>query len=248
MANETARPIEAERNTPKDPRDHPAAPSGLPPLPYFPMLCRALGGATISLVVCYLEIHHSAPQPIPEARAGLRSTPVYVDCDQMCASIGVNRRTLHIALYCLAVWWRSEEMRSSAARAGREFLNQTHTLHGKVKPYSIVGTRDQKINQTFIIRRNFGRINQILTEASIDQWHEPAQQALHKYSVEDQPCAFTHTARELAEILEKASYLGVRNGWTEERKRAQSVIMKAIWERRKKSGRENNVFGDIEIR
>jgi hypothetical protein len=144
---------------------------------------------------------------------------------------------MHIALYCLCTWWRTEELRSSAARSGREFPNQTHTLHGKIKPYSIVGTRNQKINQTFIIRRNYGRINNILTQAHIDSWQEPTQQALHKYPVEDQPCASASSVRSLAEILEDAVRLGVRNGWTEERRRSQSEIMKGIWEVRKKSGR-----------
>ena len=41
MANQTDRPMEGERYAPKYPRDYPASPSGLQPLPYYPNLKRA---------------------------------------------------------------------------------------------------------------------------------------------------------------------------------------------------------------
>jgi hypothetical protein len=154
----------------------------------------------------------------------------------MCGALGVNRRTLHIALYCLGVWWRSEQLRGSAARAGREFSTSDHSRHGKLKPYSIVAARNQKINQTFAIRRNYGRINQILAQAGIDTWQQPASDQVNLYPVQSDISASASSAQDVVQYLEKAVLLGVRNGWTEERRKAQGEKMRQVWEMRKKSG------------
>lgn len=167
LANRTDRPIEGEGYAPKHRRDYPALPSGLPPLPYFPQLCRVLGGVTIAIVLTYLEIHHSAPESDSPASAGLRNPPIYLDCDQACMDLGVSRRTLHVSLCCISTWWRSEEERSRAARAGREFLNPDHTRYGRLKFYSATGAKTWRPGTIIRLRRNFGHLAKLLQNAGI---------------------------------------------------------------------------------
>ena len=205
------------------------------PLPYYPTLARALGGPTISIVFVYLEIHHPAPAPDLEATEGRKNPPVYVDCDAACEDLGVSRRTLHVALARLCAWWKSEEARSAAARSSREFFAPDHSRYGKIKPYSLVGSRYQLANQTFAIRRNLGKLRIILDNAGFQSTRKPNPVLSNTYTPESQVYASEGVTDTLPAILEKASKLGMRNGWTEERKRSQSEIMRSIWEIRKKS-------------
>jgi len=207
-----------------------------PPIPYYASLCKVLGGATLALVVTYLEIHHPPPNDATRTPAGPSSAPVFVGCDQICEAIGVNRRTLHIALYRMCVWWRNEEARSAALRSGREFLNADHSKFGKVKPYSIVGSRQFTNPQTLTFRRNYGRINQILTQAHIDGWHEPLHFLRNMEAGESDASASSSSLLMLPQIIQESLRIRVRNGWTEARREAQSAKMTEIWEMRKKSG------------
>jgi hypothetical protein len=67
MASRTDKPIEGERYKAKYPRDYPASPSGLPPLPYCPNLKRELRSVTAALVITY-------PSPSPAGRIGFLSS------------------------------------------------------------------------------------------------------------------------------------------------------------------------------
>lgn len=167
MTNRIDRSMEGERYTPKHQPDYPASPSRLSSLPYFPMLCRALGGVTISLVVCYLEIHHPAPILESEAPTGRNNAPVYLDCDAVCANLGVSLRTLHISLCCISTWWGSEEERSRAARAGREFLNPNHSRYGRWKFYSATGSKTWRPGTIIQLRRNFAHLDNLMQNAGI---------------------------------------------------------------------------------
>jgi len=131
------------------------------------MLCHALGGVTISLVVVYLEIHHKAKSDDSERPAGLKSTPVCVDCDQACRDLGISRRTLLVSLCCISTWWKSEEERSRAARAGREFLNPDHSRYGRLKFYSATGSKTWRPGTIIQLRRNFAHIENLLQNAGI---------------------------------------------------------------------------------
>jgi hypothetical protein len=73
MASQYGKPIEGERHTPKYPRDYPALPSGLQPLPFYPNLKRELRSVTGALVLTYLEIYHP---PSQDASGALLSAPV----------------------------------------------------------------------------------------------------------------------------------------------------------------------------
>ena len=136
MANQHGRPMEGERHTPKYPRDYPALPSGLQPLPYYPNLKRELRSVTGALVLTYLEIYHP---PSQDASGALLRAPVTLHLDQISEDLQISRRTLFTALCVLAARWGSEEARARAARAGREFLNPAHTINGQVKFYSVTG-------------------------------------------------------------------------------------------------------------
>jgi hypothetical protein len=167
MANQVDRAIARERCTSKHIDVFPALPPAPPRLPYFPVLSRALGGVTISLVVCYLEIHHPTPKAIPEAYGGLRNLSINLDCDQVCEDLGISRRTLHICLCCISTWWKSEEDRSRAARAGREFINPDHTRYGRLKFYSATGSKTWRPGTVIGLRRNSTHLENLLQSAGI---------------------------------------------------------------------------------
>jgi hypothetical protein len=244
MASQTDRPMEGERYTAKDPSDYPALPSGLVPLPYFPILCRALGGVTISIVLCYLEIHHSAPEPDLQAPARLRNPPIYLDCDRACFDLGVSRRTLDIALMCLGTWWKEETQRSAAARAGREFLCPSPSFHvrnnARIKPYAIVGSRQYADRRTLAIHRNYPRLAQIFVNAGITTLNQTPQPASLHCVTNDGTCASTSVTLSLSEVLESACGIapakhGIAWGWSPERKMAHSRRMAELWAERRKS-------------
>jgi hypothetical protein len=209
-------------------------------LPYHPRLSKTLGGATLALVVTYLEIHHPTPNDTSEAPTGRSNAPIFVSCDAMCLALGVNRRTLMIALYNLCTWWRSDQERSAASRSGREFLNPEHTRYGKVKPYSIVGRKSFTLPQSFHFYRNPPRLYQILTQSALDSIDQPTLKLANNYTLESATSASEDTARVMATIVEKAMMISVRNGWTEERRKVASEQKKAYHaakrERREKSG------------
>lgn len=206
------------------------------PLPYFPTLCRLLGGVTISIVLVYLEIHHSAPEPDPAtqpARAGLRIPPVYLDCDQACEDLGVSRRTLQAALESLGTWWKGEAQRSSASRAGRDFINTGRSFpastYTKIKPLAIVGSRKHNEPRTLAIHRNPERLHQILVDSGIiasHNWaHNPATYATK--GVTDTPAIV------LESLLGVSAKRGLAWGWSQERVLAQSARMTELWAKRR---------------
>jgi hypothetical protein len=91
MASQYGKPIEGERHTPKYPRDYPALPSGLQPLPFYPNLKRELRSVTGALVLTYLEIYYPPPQ---DASGALLSAPVTLHLDQISEDLQISRRTL----------------------------------------------------------------------------------------------------------------------------------------------------------
>ena len=211
-----------------------------PPIPYFPKLCRVLGGVTIAIVFTYLEIHHSPIERESDAKpahAGLRMPPVALDCDQACDDLGVARRTLHTALESLGVWWRLESQRSVAARSGRDFLNigrsfpaSTHML---VRPYAIVGKKDWNAARTLVIHRNQMRVEQILVNAGI-----VADPNCGPLSTTSRSGHSVHTA---PMILENVLGLepqkrGLAWGWSQERVKEHSARMTRLWAERREKG------------
>lgn len=147
------------------------------PIPYHARLAKTLHGPTLALVLTYLEIHHSTPQDSPDGRQTLANGPVIIDCDLVCADLGISRRTLHIALSCLGAWWKNEFERSRAARSGREFLNERHSLkptgHDPVKSYSVTGSKAYAFPRTLTIRRNPAKLANLMQIASIEHFNVP---------------------------------------------------------------------------
>lgn len=245
VANHTDRPMEGERHAPTSPRDCPASPSGLPPLPYFPSLCRVLGGVTISIVLTYLEIHHSAQEPDLMAPVRLRNPPAYLDCDRACEDLGVSRRTLHTALDGIGVWWGVEEKRSAASRAGRDFISLNPSFHvqakARIRPYAIVGSRAYNRIRTLAIHRNYPRIAQIFVQAGVTTLDQlPQSIQFHCANIEANPVS-SRSPYSLPDVLESACAIGRPRrvgadwGWTPERRTQQSERMKRKWAERRKS-------------
>jgi hypothetical protein len=258
MANHTDRPEDEERHAPTSPRDCPASPSGLPPLPYFPSLCRVLGGVTISIVVCYLEIHHSAPEPDLLAPARLRNPPIYLDCDCACEDLGVSRRTLHTALDGIGVWWGAEEQRSAASRAGRDFISLNPSFHvrakARIRPYAIVGSRAYNRTRTLAIHRNYPRVAQIFVQAGVTTLDQlPKSIQFHCANIKD-TSASSRSLDSLPGVLENALNLRRRRvgadwGWTLERRAEQSERMTRKWaERRKLASRATKTGNQDPVR
>jgi len=164
MAHGTDRPIEGEWYAPTHPRDYPVLPSGLPPLPYHPHLKRELRSVTAALVLTYLEIHHPAPRGPDGA---ILTTPVTLDLDAVAANLSVTSRTLLVNLSILCAWWPTEEARSRAARAGRDFLKPDHTRYGRWKFYSATGPKTWRPGTIIQLRRNFAHLSKLLQEAGI---------------------------------------------------------------------------------
>ena len=164
MANQSYRPMGGERHTPKYPRDYPALPSGLQPLPFYPNLKRELRSVTGALVLTYLEIYHP---PSQDASGTLLCAPVTLHLDKISEDLQISRRTLFTALCVLAARWGSEEARARAARAGREFLNPAHTINGRTKFYSVTGAIGYIPHTKVQLRRNFPLISYTLQNAGI---------------------------------------------------------------------------------
>ena len=164
MANQNGKPMEGERHSPKYPRDYPALPSGLQPLPFYPNLKRELRSVTGALVLTYLEIYYPPPQ---DASGALLSAPVTLHLDQISEDLQISRRTLFTAMCVLAARWGSEEACARAARAGREFLNPAHTINGQTKFYSVTGAIGYIPHTTVQLRRNFSLIAAMLQNAGI---------------------------------------------------------------------------------
>lgn len=208
-------------------------------LPYIPALCRVLGGVTISIVLVYLEIHHSPQEPetaAQPARTGLRMPPVSLDCDQACENLGVSRRTLHTALDSLGVWWKLESQRSGSARSGREFLRSSHSLDGgkldAIRPYSIVGTRQWNGPRTLAIHRNPSRLDQILVDAGLLN--------TIRCVTYDDTSRSTHLADSPLVIMENVLNLrpakgGIAWGWSQKRVKEHSERMTRLWAERREN-------------
>lgn len=141
------------------------------PIPYHAQLAKTLHGPTLALVLTYLEIHHPPPQDSPNDPHSLGNAPVMIDCDAVCADLGISRRTLHIALNCLGAWWNTEGERSRAVRGGREFINPNHSLgpagHDPLKIYSVTGRRAWSMPRTLTLRRNPSKLANVLNTAGI---------------------------------------------------------------------------------
>jgi hypothetical protein len=210
--------------------------TGFPPIPYFPQLCRVLGGVTISIVFVYLEIHHSPLGPDPDAqpaRAGLRTPSVTLDCDQACADLGVSRRTLHTALDALSVWWKHEGARSAAARSSRDFLRTSHSLDGgklePIRPYALVGSRKWTQARTLVIHRNLPRLDQIVSDAGLI-----TASRCTSYEDTSRPSSVVGS---LAGVLEiEPQKRGLAWGWSQERVREHSARMTRLWAERRQNG------------
>lgn len=216
--------------------------SKIDPLPYFPQLCRVLGGVTISIVLVYLEIHHSPPEPetaAQPARIGLRTPPVSLGCDQACEDLGVSRRTLHTALESLGTWWRVEASRSSAARSGRDFIHSGRSFpastHTAIRPYAIVGSRKHNQPRTLVIHRNPARLSQILVDAGL--------LTARNWAIESATYANEEVTNTVVGVLESALNLrspavGLAWGWSQERVKEHSERMTRLWaERREKAAK-----------
>jgi hypothetical protein len=144
------------------------------PLPYWASLAKVLHGPTLALVLTYLEFHHPAPQDTSEPHSRASEQPVVLDCDSVCADLGVSRRTLHIAFSCLGTCWSTEEERGRVARAGREFINPAHSLapqgHDPVKIYSFTGSkRYTSPARSLTLRRNHPKLTNVLAIAGLTQ-------------------------------------------------------------------------------
>src|SRR5579871_6379281 len=144
--------------------------SNLEPLPYFPNLRGELHGVTASLLFTYLEIHHPAPR---ETSGAILATPVTLDLDSVAADLQVSRRTLCVNLSVLCTWWPTELARSSAARAGREFINPNHSRYGRWKFYSATGSKTWRPGTIIQLRRNFSMIENLLRDAGISTLSVP---------------------------------------------------------------------------
>jgi hypothetical protein len=210
MASQYGKPIEGERHTPKYPRDYPALPSGLQPLPFYPNLKRELRSVTGALVLTYLEIYHP---PLQDASGALLSAPVTLHLDQISEDLQISRRTLFTALCVLAARWRSEEACARAARAGREFLNPAHTINGRTKFYSVTGAIGYLPHTTVQLRRNFPLISFMLQKAGITSLVHQAFIGIDHFKTLDAAANSAPTAHipaqkeSLSEILSRTSVL-----------------------------------------
>ncbi len=210
MVNQYGKPMEGERHTPKYPRDYPALPSGLLPLPFYPNLKRELRSVTGALVLTYLEIYHPPPQ---DASGALLREPVTLHLDQISEDLQISRRTLFTALCVLAARWGSEEARARAARAGREFLNPAHTINGKFKFYSITGAIGYIPHTIVQLHRNFSLISYTLKNAGITSLAQQDFIGIDRFKTLDAAAISAPTARALAqkeslsEILSRTSVL-----------------------------------------
>lgn len=141
------------------------------PIPFYGSLAKVLHGPTISIVLTYLEIHHPPAADGTGPSSSLSSTPILIDCDVISTTLGVSRRTLHVALVCLGTFWSTEAERVRAARVGREFLNPAHSLkptgHDPIKIYSFTGSRNYQQPRTLLFRRNYAKLVNVLTLAGL---------------------------------------------------------------------------------
>ena len=147
------------------------------PIPYHAQLAKTLHGPTLALVLTYLEIHHPIPQDSPDGPQTLGNAPVTIDCDLVCADLGISRRTLHIALNCLGCWFGKEAERVRAVRAGREFFNPNHSPpprgYGAIKIYSVTGPKEYTKPARLAIRRNISKLATILNSAGFTNMQIP---------------------------------------------------------------------------
>jgi hypothetical protein len=210
MANQIDRPMEGERYAPKYPRDYPAPPSSLPPVPYHPNLKRELRSVTAAMVLTYLEIYYPAPQ---DASGALLRTPVTLHLDQISEDLQISRRTLFTALCVLAARWGSEEARGRAARAGREFLNPAHTRNGQWKFYSVTGAIGYVPSTIVQLRRNFPLLSALLQKAGITSFTQQESISIDHFKTLDDaaisaPTVHIPAPKELlSEILLRSSVL-----------------------------------------
>jgi hypothetical protein len=166
MANKRHKSPIGERPQVFRPSEYIDEESTIDPLPLFPGIVRQLRGPTNAMVLTYLEMVHPAPQ---DSNGAYLTLPVTIDCDCAARDLQISRRTLHIALHCLATWFLTEERRGRAERAGRAFINESHSQQGTIKPYSIVGPSVIRLPHIVLkIKRNWPRINAIFHTAGLD--------------------------------------------------------------------------------
>jgi hypothetical protein len=224
MANQYGKPMEGERHTPKYPRDYPASPSGLQPLPFYPNLKRELRSVTGALVLTYLEIYHP---PSQDTSGAVLCAPVTLHLDQVSEDLQISRRTLFTALCVLAARWGSEEARGRAARAGREFLNPAHSVNGRLKCYSVTGAIGYIPHTIVKLRRNFPLLSTVLQKAGIISLTQQEFIGIDRFETFDAAAISAATVHILAqkespsEILLRASVLaGDRRSTRYPRRRA----------------------------
>ena len=166
MANKRHKPPIGERPQVYRPTEYIDEASAIDPLPMFPGIIRQLRGPTNAMVLTYLEMVHPSPQ---DAKGAHLNLPVTIDCDYAARDLQISRRTLHIALHCLATWFLTEERRGRAERVGRAFINESHSQQGTIKPYSVVGPSVIRLPHILLhIKRNWPRINAILHTAGLN--------------------------------------------------------------------------------
>jgi hypothetical protein len=144
-------------------------------LDYCPNLKRELRSCQAAIIVSYLETYFPRPQ---DAQGRPSSAPVTLLLDRISRDLQISRRTLLVTLSILATWWGTEAERSAAARTGREFLNPAHSLHGKLKPYSLTGRKRAQWGVTWHLRRNWPVLNRLLNlshgqQSQQDEPHSP---------------------------------------------------------------------------
>jgi hypothetical protein len=211
MTNQDDRPVEGERYAPRYPRDYPACPSDLQPLPYYPNLKAALRSVTASLVFTYLEIYHPTPQ---DSSGAYLRVPVTLHLDKISEDLQISRRTLFTALCVLAARWRNDDARLRAARACWEFLNPAHSVNGRVKPYSVTGAIGYIPHTIVHLRRNFPLISFMLRKAGISSLVQEEFSGIdhfEKLAAETVSASTASTLAQketLAKIMMRASLLG----------------------------------------
>jgi hypothetical protein len=203
MASHSCSPVEGERYDPKYPRDYPASPSRLQPLPYYPNLKRALRSVTGALVFTYIELLHPPQQ---DSSGTFLSGPITLHLDQISEDLQITRRTLFTSICILAARWRDEEARGRAARGRREFLNPIHTIHARWKLYSITGATSYVPHTIVQLRRNLPAIANLLRNAgitSLSQQEFPGMDQFEKLT------AAAESASTQSILVQKESLAGI---------------------------------------
>ena len=176
-------------------QDYGDRPSSHVPLPYYPNLKIELRTLAAVLIFTYFEFHSDSET---------------FHTDQICADLMVSRRTLGLNLPYLSTCYLSEEERRRSARAGREFIEENHTLASRIKPYSLVGSKGWSRPHSLTIRRNQPTIDAILRKCRINSLTPVAPLSEKIYPAKCDACNLVSTPlkrESLADIMLRASVL-----------------------------------------